>query len=645
MPRRLEDGARDGFGERARKLERRLEIAERRLEETQALTRVGSWEWKLPERRTSWSKEHLRIYGRGVDEPPPSIDEVLAAVHPDDRPGVRKLLDDLQVRAGPFDHTYRIVGADGEPRHLRALGRTICDAAGRPVRAYGTTQDVTELKRSQRTLEETQSLAHVGSWEWLISPDGQWQATYSRQMQRILGRDPDGPPPTREELIARVHPDDLPAFEALIARIQSTPGGFEHNYRIVDADGRVRHMQARGEVEADADGQPTRTHGTTQDITELKESQAQLEQARRLEAVGQLAGGVAHDFNNLLAVILNYAECAIASSGDGETIAALREIERAALTAADLTKRLLLFSRRDSDEPRRVDLAAVVTETEELLRRAIGDHIELTVDAPGGLPEVILGEGQAQQIIVNLVVNARDALPHGGTIAIAVASSPAVPVVMLSVADDGVGMSDEVAEQAFDPFFTTKPRGQGTGLGLAAVYGIVGRAGGHVEIESEPGKGTEITIYLPVAEEEQGKGEEPERPRAAPAAGEGKTVLVVDNEEAVQRVVSHMLVKRGYRTYSATSAAEAEALLDDPGNRVDLLLTDVLMPEVSGRELVARLRKRGVEVPMIFMSGYGQDPSPLGPWDERATVLQKPFKADELLRAVGEALGGAEAGR
>jgi signal transduction histidine kinase/CheY-like chemotaxis protein len=494
----------------------------------------------------------------------------------------------------------------------------------------------------ERRSEETQQLANVGTWEWLIDDERGWKLTWSPQMQRLFGRDPDGPPPTDEELLAIVHPDDRQQIKDLVDKIRSAPGPFQCSYRIVDGSGEVRHLQARGEVEQTDEGHPRRAYGITQDVSELRRSQAQLERAQRLESLGQLAGGVAHDFNNLLSVILNNAEC-LGDEVEGEVAERVGEIESAALCAADLTRRLLLFSRRDLSKLETIDLGSAVREAEPLLRRTIGDHIELRVNAPAGLPPVRLASGQVEQILVNLVVNARDALPKGGTVSVTVARVPSIPILMLRVADDGVGMSHEVAEKAFDPFFTTKPREQGTGLGLAAVYGIAGRAGGHVEIESEPGQGTAVAVYLPVAERETVDARGPDR--AAPPSGAGRTVLVVDNEEPVQRIVAHMLAKHGYRARSASSAREAESLLAEHGDEVDLLLTDVLMPEVSGRELVARLRQRGLALPTIFMSGYGEDPAPLGPWEEDATVLQKPFKAEQLLRAVGEALGAAEEGR
>jgi CheY-like chemotaxis protein/two-component sensor histidine kinase len=378
------------------------------------------------------------------------------------------------------------------------------------------------------------------------------------------------------------------------------------------------------------------------------ESQAQLERARRLEAVGQLAGGVAHDFNNLLSVILNYAEYMIAVSEDPEILKGLREIEKAAGSAADLTRQLLLFSRRDALERGPVDLAAAIQDTKAMLRRTIGEHIQLVVDAPPGLQTVGLGVGQAQQVLVNLAVNARDALPEGGTIEVKVRELDAVessavpglaagPHLSLVVADNGIGMSKEVAGHAFDPFFTTKPRGQGTGLGLATVYGIVNQAGGQVAIKSEPQRGTTVSVYVPVDSRARPR---PTLEPAPPASADERTVLVVENEQAVQTIVCSMLERHGYKTRTADSGAEAVGVIEAGEVNVDLLLTDVLMPGMSGRELVKRLRARNPNLRAIYMSGYAGDAtSPLGgPWDDGVTVLQKPFTEAQLLHAVGDQL-------
>jgi signal transduction histidine kinase/CheY-like chemotaxis protein len=378
---------------------------------------------------------------------------------------------------------------------------------------------------------------------------------------------------------------------------------------------------------------------------------AQLVQAQRLESLGQLAGGIAHDFNNLLLVILSYTELLMAGEEREASLDGLREIERAAESAADLTKRLLLFSRRERAERSGVDVGEAVRTTQAMLRRTIGEHIELQLDAEPGLPTVNLAAGELDQILINLVVNARDALPGGGSVAVAVkllaveeAAMESIhgleaghEYVCLSVADGGEGMSEEEVVQAFDPFFTTKPRGQGTGLGLATVYGIVGQAGGTVEIDSEPGKGTTVSVYLPVT----GTAKPPERmaQSAAGARRAGRTVLVVDNEKAVRTIVGHMLEKHDYQVFKAANAAAAEGILEDEDAKVDLLLTDVLMPGVSGRELVEQVRVRRPGLAAIYMSGYSGDAaSPLGPWNDGVAVLEKPFTSAQLIQAVDEAL-------
>lgn len=503
------------------------------------------------------------------------------------------------------------------------------------------------LKESIWRLEETQALARVGSWEWDIPPV---QSTWSKEMLRIFGRDPAGPPPTLDELIAAVHPDDRAGFQELVARVRQTPGRFQHSYRIIAADGEVHHLQAIGRTVLDAAGQPMRAFGTTQDITELRRSEMQLERAQRLEAVGQLAGGIAHDFNNLLSVILNHTECLIDEAGEDEAMPGLREIERAALTAADLTRHLLLFSRRETTDLRPIDLATALRDAEALLRPTIGEQIEISVEASAGLPPVSLGVGQAEQVLINLAVNARDAMAEGGRIAISVREldlgaanddlvsnlPPGVPHLVLSVADEGIGMSAETVAQAFDPFFTTKPRDKGTGLGLATVHRIVSQAGGQVEIKSEPDEGTVVNIYLPVAA--AGK-EEPKPKRALPAPARGRTVLVVDNEEAVRTVICHMLKRHGYRALHAAGGEEAEAILAG-GTDVDLLLTDVVMPGMSGLELGGRLQSQNPSLRTIYMSGFAAGGSSEQAVDASATFLEKPFTGAQLIAAVGEILAG-----
>jgi two-component system, cell cycle sensor histidine kinase and response regulator CckA len=377
--------------------------------------------------------------------------------------------------------------------------------------------------------------------------------------------------------------------------------------------------------------------------------EAQLQQARRLEAVGQLAGGIAHDFNNLLSVILNYTQFLEGETSDEQTLADLREIENAARRATDLTRQLLVFSRRDMAEAVRVDLGEVVRETEALLRRTIGEHVTLNTRVAAGSLPVELGPGQANQVLINLVVNARDALADGGTIEVEARETtvdaaflPGDPglapgrYAVLTVADDGAGMPPEVAAQVFEPFFTTKPPGEGTGLGLATVYGIVDQAGGHIEVDSAEGRGTRVIVYLPLSandEPVEGEGREPALP-----AGRGQAILVVEDEEAVRRMTCRTLEQNGYRAIGASGAKEAlRAFAAEDG--IDLVLTDVVMPDLSGKELVAALRERGSDVRAIYMSGYAGDVvARHGGLEDDVPLLQKPFAADELLRTIQDAL-------
>jgi PAS domain S-box-containing protein len=355
-----------------------------------------------------------------------------------------------------------------------------------------------------------------------------------------------------------------------------------------------------------------------------------LQQAQRLETVGQLAGGVAHDFNNLLAVILNYAYFIRERlPEDSDVRGDLEEIRHAAERASELTHQLLVFSRREAIRPVVLDLNEVVRDMERLVGRTIGEHVELVTDLE---PEECLVEAdssQLEQVVLNLVVNARDAMPGGGTIRI---ETRLGEEVLLAVADDGEGMEPEVAARAFEPFFTTKPKGAGTGLGLATVYGTVTQAGGHAEIDSLAGRGTTLRVYLPRAGERQ--------PATAEAsgdapAGEGATVLVVEDEDPVRRLTCRILAGSGYECLEASGGEEALRLYDEHRDRVALLLSDVVMPGMSGQELAERIASEGPGPPVLFMSGYTDEA--ILPRDG-AALLHKPFTADALLRGVREAL-------
>ena len=378
----------------------------------------------------------------------------------------------------------------------------------------------------------------------------------------------------------------------------------------------------------------------------------ELQQAQRLESVGQLAGGVAHDFNNLIAVIMNYAEFVADELGDRPALRQdVEEIRRAAERAATLTRQLLIFSRREVAHPEVLDANSVVGDMRKLLERTIGENIELVTTTGLDLWPVLADRGQIEQVLMNLAVNARDAMAQGGKLVIETQNadldedfvSTHVDLttgryVRISVSDTGQGMTADVADRAFEPFFTTKPKGKGTGLGLATVYGIVSEAHGKVALYSEPGRGTTVTVLLPAVESAAPMTESLQT--TSTTAGNGEGVLLVEDEAAVRAAARRILSTSGYLVFESSTPTDAIALCADPSRKIDLILTDVVMPEMSGMDLVAHVHESRPGLPVLFMSGYPQDViAHQGLVSGDVNLLEKPFTRNALLRAVREVLG------
>jgi PAS domain S-box-containing protein len=383
----------------------------------------------------------------------------------------------------------------------------------------------------------------------------------------------------------------------------------------------------------------------------------QLNKARRLESVGQLAGGIAHDFNNLLGVIMNYAEF-VGDELDPESPARddVEEIRRAAERAAALTRQLLIFSRRDVVKPEVLDLEELVSGLENLLQRALGERVHLETHFEADLSPIEADSGQIEQVLVNLAVNARDAMPEGGRLLIEADNvildeeytymhpdTQAGPYIRIKVSDAGVGMDDDVIQRAFEPFYTTKGKAEGTGLGLATVYGIVTHAGGRIDIYSEPGIGTTVKIHLPASSA-------PPTSTAAksatgPPTGRGEVVLVVEDEPEVRRMAQRMLTKGSYTVIIASGGEEAISICERDDQRLDLMLTDVIMPGLLGPDLVEKVRVLRPGLGVVFMSGYSHQvlaPETLADLPA-AEFIEKPFNADKLLRTVRRVLDAADA--
>jgi len=502
-----------------------------------------------------------------------------------------------------------------------------------------------ELRASEATYRSLVEDSPFGIFR--STPDGQLLAV-NPALVSILGYD------SEEELLHKNMAADVYVDPAQRARLldevlmlDSLTG--ESLWRRKDAKTiTVRHT---ARVVRDAEGRVEYFNVLVEDITEHKLLEAQLRQAQKMEAVGRLAGGIAHDFNNLLTAILGSADLLLDTlSPDAPEREDLDEIRKAAKRAADLTRQLLAFSRQQLLAPQVLDVNALLTNLEKLLRRLIGEHIELRTALAPNVGAVQADPGQLEQVIVNLAVNARDAMPQGGQLTIETANAeldeayaaehfPARPgsYVLLAVTDTGTGMDAQTKSHIFEPFFTTKEKGKGTGLGLATVYGIVKQSDGYIWVYSEPGHGTSFKIYLPRVAEAPG----PARPgfELSASVRGSETVFVVEDDEMVRALIRRMLETRGYTVLLAPHGDEALQLLERHPGRVDLLMTDVVMPGMSGRDLADRVAERRPGIKVLYLSGYTDDAIVRhGVLEPGIAFLQKPFSADALARKVREVL-------
>jgi two-component system cell cycle sensor histidine kinase/response regulator CckA len=453
------------------------------------------------------------------------------------------------------------------------------------------------------------------------------------------------------------HPEDLAAIGSELRRLVSGEvRTSDHTLRLLRRDGGTIWVSANTSPVQNAAGATLYFLVYVRDVTERKTLEEQLRQAQKMEAVGQLAGGVAHDFNNLLTAIIGNAELLLrAIEPEDSRRMDVLEINRAAHRAATLVRQLLAFSRKQVLQPRVVDLNTVVSELSNMLQRIIGEHVELRLELQPDLGQVLADPGQLEQVITNLAVNARDAMPSGGTLSIRTANVDAAdvpvespesatmigPLVELSVRDDGIGMDERTLARLFEPFFTTKELGRGTRLGLATVYGIVRQSGGHIRVNSRLHHGTTFSVYLPRTERTGESLEEPlgwiDRPRAA------GTVLVVEDEESVRRLASRVLRARGYRVLEARDGAEALNLTGDRQGPIDLLVTDIIMPGLGGPALAERLLQVQPDLKVLYITGYSEEAiRQQGMLPAGGSLLEKPFTAHQLAERVRAALATTE---
>ncbi|HKI73412.1 MAG TPA: ATP-binding protein, partial [Pseudomonadales bacterium] len=513
-------------------------------------------------------------------------------------------------------------------------------------------RDITEQHQTTQALriaEERMRFAlesaGVGIWDF----DG---ATRELRASELLESQYGLPPGTfertEEAFFRLVHPDDRDQLMETIRHAMNAGTGFSEQHRSVWPDGTVRWLTGAGRFIVDEQGTLVRGVGITLDITDQRELELQYSQAQKMEAVGQLAGGIAHDFNNLLTLILGYCEILLEDRGpEGPDWTEISEIRAAGLRAAALTGQLLAFSRKQIIAPAQLDLNVIVEEMRDMLSRLIAENIEIVVDLAPNLGAVLADRGQIEQVIMNLAVNARDAMPEGGKLLIETRNTDlddqyarehvnvsAGHYVELAVSDTGTGIPPEIKDKLFEPFFTTKEEGKGTGLGLATVHGIVLRAGGDIEVDSELGQGTSFRVHLPRGDER------PERPplQTTHPDGGNETVLVVEDGDALRGLTRRQLERRGYSVITASSAKDALRVCDANRN-IDVLLTDVVMPGSSGPELATQLLERLPNLKVVYMSGFTEDTIVgKGILNPDITFLQKPFTSEQLSVKIREVL-------
>jgi PAS domain S-box-containing protein len=635
----------------------------------------GSWNWNVLAGRLHVDARFAELYGFEPDEIADGLPTAsfFKAIHPDDRIRMRIAVAGMLAGSETFSKEFRIIAPDGAVLWMHGRGHSQIDAAGQPIRFSGFLVDVTERKRAEERLRIVQSAGGIGTFEYVA---GFATVTVSDEFCRLLGLHPTSVLPVRT-----INAVLAPGQTLLIPDAEhgaALPDSMDGDFRITRAGlGDERWIARRGEVLRDWGGSGFRLIGVIYDITALKRQEAELRrwaetlearveqvlaerqraeealrQAQKMEAVGQLTGGIAHDFNNLLTGITGSLELLGTRVAQGR----VKDVDRyinaaqgAARRAAALTHRLLAFSRRQTLDPKPTDMNRLVSGMEELIRRTVGPEIAIEVVAAGGLWPTLVDPPQLENALLNLCINARDAMPDGGRITVETANKwlddraarerdlPPGQYVSLCVTDTGVGMSPEVIARAFDPFFTTKPLGQGTGLGLSMIYGFVRQSGGQVRIYSEVGQGTTMCLYLPRHYGEADTADGLSELADAPRAGQGETVLVVDDEATVRMLVTEVLEDLGYAAVEAADGTSGLKVLQSD-LRVDLLVTDVGLPGgMNGRQLADAARALRPDLRILFITGYAENAVVgNGLLGHGMQVLTKPFAMDALAGRIRE---------
>lgn len=606
---------------------------------------------------TSWNASAEQMFGYTAEEMQGASIFQLIPDHLHD--AERILLE--QISRGErvaFSETER-VHKEGRTVYVAASVSPIRDVRGRVIGASSIKRDVTERKLAQQALAQSQErlalalrAARMGTWRWdLVTETVSWDDG----LNQLYGVGLNEAVTRYEQFIERVHQDDRERVQKEVQRVLKSGDALDSEFRVVLPNGKVRWLSDQGHLVRDPAGAALYMTGVCLDVTDRRLMEERLRQAQRMDSVGQLAGGIAHEANNMMSVVLGCADYVLQRSDLAEQVRQdVDQIWRAAKRTAGITQQLLAFSRRQMLQPQVLDLNTTVRELEPILNRALGESRGVRMHLSPTLGRIQADPGQLEQVLINLTLNARDAMDEGGRLTIEtmnvaldpayVAAKPVETLVpgefaALVVTDTGRGMDSATLARVFEPFFTTKDVGQGTGLGLSTVYGIVKQSGGFIWAYSEPGLGTTFKLYFPIV------GTAPEAtlpPTRAPSGKPEEVVLVAEDEPMVRKIVARTLRDCGYSVLEAGDGSEALQLLEAANGQVSLIVADVVMPDMGGREMADRVAQQWPRVPVLFTSGYtGLDVVRRGLLEEGREFVQKPLEPETLARKVRELVDAA----